>query len=114
MKPVVRTTQPSSGEIKAMYEQAKTVSKGSGEAAVKELTPFHGKRFWHGSPVSFNSGDLIESNRSVHGVAFATDDFERASAYGVPHEVIPMNPDDVKQVFEGSWEFTSPSGWKVI
>ena len=27
MKPVVRTTQPSSGQIKAMYEEAKTVGK---------------------------------------------------------------------------------------
>jgi hypothetical protein len=73
----------------------------------------HGKQFWHGSPVNFKSGDLIEGNRSVHGVAFATDDRERASAYGDPYEVEPVNHDDVKQVHEGSWEFTSPSGWKV-
>lgn len=72
----------------------------------------HGKQFWHGSPSKFNPGDIIEG-RSVHGVAFATDDREKASAYGDPYEVEPVDPTDVKQPYEGSWEYTSEAGWKV-
>lgn len=70
--------------------------------------------FFHGSPAKFEPGDIIEGNRSVHGVAFATNDRKKATAYGQPYEVEPINPDDVKQVHEDSWEFTSPSGFRVI
>lgn len=73
----------------------------------------HGKQFWHGSPARFESGDIVEGNRSVHGVAFATDDREKASAYGEPYEVEPIDHTDVKQPYEGSWEYTSKAGWRV-
>ena len=33
VRPMIRSAQPSSGEVKAMYEQAKTVGKGSEQAA---------------------------------------------------------------------------------
>lgn len=73
----------------------------------------HGKQFWHGSPARFESGDIIDGGRSVHGVAFATDDREKASAYGDPYEVEPIDANDVNQPYEGSWEYTSKAGWRV-
>lgn len=69
--------------------------------------------FFHGSPARFESGDIIEGNRSVHGVAFATDDREKASAYGEPYEVEPVDPSDVTQPVPGEWEYTSKAGWRV-